>query len=250
MGSDTLDGGAGVDTASYAGSLEGVVANLWSSPSRRSLSEAQLGDAKGDTYENIENLEGTEHGDTLTGNGDANTLWGLGGADTLYGGEGNDTLYGGGGDDTLHGGRGNDRLQLGSGSDTVIFRAGDGQDTVVDNGFDGTSTDKVLFGTGIDTEDLWFRRSDVDLEVSVLGTTDRITLSGWFGASATAADRLDIFETSSGDTLTEARVQALVDAMATWSAANGNAVPTTADMPDDTALATALAAAWQSAAGG
>lgn len=131
----------------------------------------------------------------------------------------------------------------------MIFGRGDGHDTVVADGFDNATTDKIAFGAGIDSEDLWFRRSGSDLEVRVLGATDRLTLKDWFGGSTTAAGRLDEFELSSGDRLVESRVQSLVDAMATWSTSNGNAPPTVSDMPDDASLSNALAAAWQSAGG-
>ncbi|ESR25656.1 Alkaline phosphatase [Lutibaculum baratangense AMV1] len=69
---------------------------------------ASGGDAEGDTLYSIENLVGSNFGDTLAGDAGANTLHGLGGNDTLNGGAGNDTLYGGDGDDRLIGGLGND----------------------------------------------------------------------------------------------------------------------------------------------
>ncbi|MBL8597210.1 MAG: hypothetical protein JNL14_05680, partial [Devosia sp.] len=98
---DTLDGGLGRDTASYADAGAKVTANL-KSPS------ANTGDAKGDLYRSIENLEGSRFGDTLTGDNAANRLAGGAGRDKLSGGRGSDTLAGGTGHDTLTGGSGRD----------------------------------------------------------------------------------------------------------------------------------------------
>ncbi|WP_343717702.1 calcium-binding protein [Inquilinus sp.] len=91
-GADQLDGGSGVDTAYYAGSKAGVQVDL-------GAHTASGGDAAGDTLTGIEQLMGSEFGDTLTGDAGANVLWGQGGDDVLTGGSGGDTLKGGAGSD-------------------------------------------------------------------------------------------------------------------------------------------------------
>ena len=116
-GDDTLIGGAGADelfggkntvgnsggdTASYAGSSEGVKVSLVQG------AENTGGDAQGDTLTEIENLTGSAQDDTLTGNMVSNRLSGGAGADTLSGGKGDDTLIGGTGRDRLRGGDGDD----------------------------------------------------------------------------------------------------------------------------------------------
>jgi len=106
---DTLDGGAGNDTASYEGSLEGIHVDL-------DLGTAAGGDAEGDTLTDIENLTGSEFADTLIGDAVANVLDGAGGDDILYGGGGNDTLIGGTGNDIAYGE---------AGDDTYVFAEGD-----------------------------------------------------------------------------------------------------------------------------
>ena len=71
------------------------------------------------TFSGIDNLIGSQFGDSLTGDAGANVLYGQGGNDILDGGLGNDTLYGGLGDDTLTGGAGSDTFYVDSGSDTI-----------------------------------------------------------------------------------------------------------------------------------
>ncbi|MDQ6433698.1 calcium-binding protein [Mesorhizobium sp. LHD-90] len=86
LGGDALHGGDGSDTASYAGAAAGVVASLFG-PTENT------GEAKGDSYQSVENLIGSAHNDDLTGNNSANTFKGGGGQDILRGLQGNDTYY-------------------------------------------------------------------------------------------------------------------------------------------------------------
>jgi Ca2+-binding RTX toxin-like protein len=93
-GADAFSGGVGSDTASYEDATAGIIASLVSPATN-------TGDAKGDTYNSIENLTGSAFADTLTGNNGANILNGGNGADMIVGGLGNDTLTGGAGADTF-----------------------------------------------------------------------------------------------------------------------------------------------------
>ena len=83
-GGDAFYGGAGTDTASYANSESPVVVSL-------SANIGTRGDAQGDTFENIENLIGSDYDDTLTGDAGDNTFEGGKGGDAFYGGAGTDT---------------------------------------------------------------------------------------------------------------------------------------------------------------
>lgn len=75
-----------------------------------------------DTLISIENVIGSNDGDTITATGSAaNTFNGLGGDDLLIGGGGGDILLGGDGDDILRGGGGNDITDGGAGLDTADF---------------------------------------------------------------------------------------------------------------------------------
>ena len=71
----------------------------------------------------VENVDGSELGDTITGDAGANILKGM---------AGNDTLNGGRDDDTLHGGSGNDTMTGGQGRDSFVIEANSGNDTVTD----------------------------------------------------------------------------------------------------------------------
>ncbi len=88
---DTIDGGAGLDTISYAGanssSTLGVTINL-------ALSTAQVTGGSGtDTLLNIENLIGSDYADNLSGNASDNVIDGGPGSDTMAGATGNDTYF-------------------------------------------------------------------------------------------------------------------------------------------------------------
>jgi serralysin len=75
-GADALNGGTGIDRAAYWDAPTGIVANLGDSSSN-------TGYALGDTYVSIENLQGSNHDDTLTGDSGDNRLWGGNGSDTF-----------------------------------------------------------------------------------------------------------------------------------------------------------------------
>ena len=113
-GADLLSGGAGLDAARYGDALAGVIADL-------SGEREGTGDARGDRYVLVENLEGSTFDDVLFGTADANILWGGDGGDVLYGGAGTDRLVGGDGADRLIGGEGLDQLEGGRGADVFVW---------------------------------------------------------------------------------------------------------------------------------
>jgi Ca2+-binding RTX toxin-like protein len=80
-----LWGGAGNDTASYAGTTGAVHADL------RSLA-GYVDGVLVDQMNSIENLHGSSNADTLVGDGGANVLYGGGGADALWGEGGSDSF--------------------------------------------------------------------------------------------------------------------------------------------------------------
>lgn len=108
LGADVLNGGAGIDTASYRLATLGVRADL------TTRLYAGAGEAAGDSFVGIEQMEGSAFGDILSGDVGNNVIWGLGG---------NDTLSGRGGDDRIYGG---------AGAETFVFRKGHAMDRIMD----------------------------------------------------------------------------------------------------------------------
>ncbi len=80
---DVLDGGSGIDAVTYTENEVGVVVNLATGVGRG-------GNAQGDTYQGIENVNGSTGNDTLIGNAAANALNGWAGTDVLTGSGGAD----------------------------------------------------------------------------------------------------------------------------------------------------------------
>ncbi len=72
----------------------------------------------------------------------------------------------------------------------------------------------LKFATGINASQLWFRKTGNNLEVSVIGTTDKVTVSGWY----LSTDRqVEVFELANGQQLLNTEVHALVQAMAAYT---------------------------------
>jgi Ca2+-binding RTX toxin-like protein len=145
VGRDNLNGGDGTDYASYYTASTAVVADLTTTANNS-------GDALGDTFLSIENLQGSATASsTLTGDVNNNLLVSYNGNDNLKGGGGNDYLSAGAGNDTLNGDAGNDALSGGFGNDTL--NGGDGNDTYIIDGDVDTGTDTLNEISGIDTLD-------------------------------------------------------------------------------------------------
>ncbi|WP_331774714.1 calcium-binding protein [Sulfurospirillum sp. 1612] len=120
--------------------------------------------------------------DTLIGGKGDDTLFGQSGDDTIYGGEGNDTIYSDQGNDTIAAGAGDDFIDGSYGSDTYLFNKGDGNDTVVDTSWFGSSdVDKIVFGAGITQDNLQIIRDDYDLVFKV-DDNDSMRVKYWFAS--------------------------------------------------------------------
>ena len=102
---DQLNGGLNTDTASYSRSTAGVTVNLLTGA-------ATLGDAAGDSFNSIENLRGSNHGDRLTLSNVAGRADGLNGDDVMSGGTAADRLFGGNNNDVIAGRKGADLFQV------------------------------------------------------------------------------------------------------------------------------------------
>ena len=226
-GHDVLVGGEGNDRLDGGGSADKLVGGTGNDlyvvddPSDEVI---ELADEGTDTVQssisyalvaNVENLTltgsaslnatGNELGNVIIGNAAANRLAGL---------AGNDTLKGGAAGDLLIGGTGNDRLEGGLGSDTYDFGRGDGQDTIVENDPAADAVDTLHFEAGIAASQLWWRKTGNNLEVSVIGSSDKVTLSNWYLG---AERHVEVFELADGHRLLDTQVQTLVQAMASFS---------------------------------
>ncbi len=102
------------------------------------------------------------------------------------------------------------------------------------------NTDVASFMAGIGTDQIWFRKVNTnDLEVSVIGTADKLTLTSWYLGSQYHVEQ---FKTADGKLLVDADVQKLVNAMAAF--APPAAGQTTLPANYQTTLSPVLAANW------
>ncbi len=132
---NVMDGGDGVDTASYASAWAEAQVSL----ALQGTWQDTMGGGKQELI-SIENLTGSLFNDTLTGDANANALSGGGGDDILSGAGGNDLLTGGSGDDSFDGGAGTDAVSYanaGAGVHVSLLIVG-AQDTV------GAGTDTLV----------------------------------------------------------------------------------------------------------
>lgn len=253
-GNDTLNGGTGADTM-----VGGLGDDIYYVDNTGDI-VTENADEGNDTVTssiaytlgtNLENLTlsgssavagtGNAVANLITGNGAANTLWGRDGDDTLLGGAGADTLYGETGDDYLDGGIGNDTLTGGTGNDTYILGRGHGTDTAVENDATAGSTDVAQFLEGIAADQIWFRQASNNLEVSIIGTSDKLVVKDWYLGTD---NHVEQFKTTDGAmTLLDSNVQNLVNAMASF--APPAAGQTTLPQNYQDALAGVIAANWQ-----
>ena len=137
VGSDEIIGQGGKDRVAYGGSgrTHGVTVTVpdsipdrqnpaaWNDGGPEDFATTTFGGVtavRGDLiWNDVENVDGSDYGDTLTGNAQANKLVGAGGADTLQGLAGNDVF------DTSDGHAGNDSADGGAGIDSATIDAGD-----------------------------------------------------------------------------------------------------------------------------
>ncbi|MCC7007007.1 MAG: hypothetical protein IT497_10260 [Ottowia sp.] len=196
---DTIDGGGGVNTVSYgvtnlAGAKPisatynpGIFVDLTEGVVRKRGS-----DAGKDSVRNIQNIMGTVLDDSFVGNGENNKF---------YGGAGRDVFIGHGGADTLSGD---------SGNDVYIYAKGDGHDTIID--FDTTAGNiDILKLININKEMLWLSRDGDNLDITLLGTTDKITLSNWYLGEDHQIEKIELL---SGEKLSPLQINNLATVMA------------------------------------
>ncbi|MFQ6550605.1 calcium-binding protein [Aestuariibius sp. 2305UL40-4] len=176
-GSDRLVFGAGIDAATLVFERVGMDARIL-------LPDGSVITVRDEVASRIETLEfadgtrltaavfgdisvtGTSGRDTMIGHDGNDVIDGAGGKDTIEGGHGDDMLTGGLDHDTLTGGAGDDVIDGGQGDDRYIYRYGDGNDTIIEDG----GGDRLIFGEGIDFDEVTFTFSGDDLLVDVAGS--------------------------------------------------------------------------------
>ena len=215
LGNDLMDGLAGSDYVDYRDiTTVGLMVDL-------SLTTAQVTGAGTDTILNFESIYSGGGSDKLTGNSLDNQL-------LAYAGN-----------DTLSGGLGNDGLQGGVGNDTYLFQRGAGADNITEADATAGNSDLLWFDTNVTSSQLWFQHSGNNLVVSVIGTSDKVTLNNWYTGTA---NQVETIKASDGKTLINSKVEALVSAMSAF------AIPTagTTTLPTSyqTSLNPVLAANW------
>jgi Ca2+-binding RTX toxin-like protein len=120
----------------------------------------------------------------------------------------NNRIDGNLGDNIINGGAGNDTLNGWLGADTYVQSGNFGVDTIVDN--NSASVDKLLFDSASYNQ-LWFKQVGVSLEVSVVGTSNKVTVQDWF---ANAGNQLEqTYDAGAGHILQANKVAGLVAAM-------------------------------------
>ncbi|MBK7003295.1 MAG: calcium-binding protein [Rhodoferax sp.] len=234
-GDNVLDGGAGTDTLIGAAGNDTYILNVATDVVTENANEGSDTVNIGATYTlgaNLENLTLTGTS-AINGTGNAlnNVLTGNSAANTLTGNAGNDTLDGKAGADTLIGGAGNDTYWLGRSY---------GADTVTENDTTAGNLDVARFDADVATDQLWFRKNGNNLEVSIIGTSDKLTMGNWYLGNQYHVEQ---FKTSNGKTLLDSQVQNLVNAMAAFSPPAAG--QTTLPAAYASALNPVLAANWQ-----
>ncbi|WP_292912998.1 calcium-binding protein [Nitrosomonas sp.] len=117
----------------------------------------------------------------------------------------NNVLTGNAANNTLTGSKGGDTYQLGRGS---------GTDTAIENDTTANTIDTAQFLTGIAADQIWFQHAGNNLEISIIGTTDKLIVKDWYLGSAY---HIEQFKTAAGLTLQHSNVETLVNAMASFA---------------------------------
>lgn len=115
-----------------------------------------------------------------------------------------------------------------------------GQDTVYNYHTETNTLDQLLFADGINANQLWFRQNGNNLDVSVIGTTDKVSVANWYSGNSYHVNQV---VAADGKTLLESKVQNLVNAMAAFGVPAGGESNLTPNQRQQ--LDVVLAANWQ-----
>ena len=207
-GNDIIDGGAGADIIEGNGGNDNIRGGDGNDEiSGNSGVDIIYGDAGNDlinTGSENDLAFGGLGNDIIYGADGDDTLSGELGNDYVIGADGADTIDGGAGDDVILGGIGNDTITTSEGNDTVIYRTGDGQDTITDT---DTAGNDILRLTEINsklsnntTDKLFLTKSGTDLIIQFkddsgsIISSDKITVTNQFGGAETSGTGSEILK--------------------------------------------------------
>ena len=126
-----------------------------------------------------------------------------------------------------------------AGNDTYLLNAAWATDTILDNDSTANNVDIARFGSGISRDQLWFKKNGTNLEVSRIGTTDKLIISNWYTSTAYHVEQ---FKTNDNFTLDHNKVAQLVQAMSAMTAPpSGQTTLTTAQHQQ---LDAVIASSW------
>lgn len=181
-GSDTVDGGAGVDRIAFSSLTKPVVVvmedgNALSACGDRGIALTEYGTAAETTvFDNIESAYGSPGHDTIRGTA---------GIDVIYGADGDDRIYSGDGDDEIIPGIGDDTVILANGAALIKVVPASGSDRV----YEFTADDRLdvrNFGTDFASLNIQYGVSDA---VLTLDATTMVTFKD-IGFTLTSANFL------------------------------------------------------------
>ncbi len=207
-GNDRLNGGGGVDTL-----VGGTGNDRYTVDNIGDLIVESTGEGIDHVFSSV-SYTLAEHVENLTLTGTA-SVSGVGNEldNLLVGTSGNNTLNGNGGNDTLDGQAGIDQLLGGAGNDVYLFGRGYGSDRVRENDAASGNTDALQFLTGIEADQLWLRHIGNNLEIALIGSTDKLTIENWYLGNPY---RVEQFKLADGRRLLESQVENLVQSMASF----------------------------------
>jgi Ca2+-binding RTX toxin-like protein len=199
-GNDVLDGGIGLDLM-----VGGSGDDVYTRNNSGDMIEELASGGTDTVYSSIHyTLDAYIENAVLLGDRNLN-LKGTIFANTLTGNQGQNILDGGAGADYLQGGLGNDIYKMGRGY---------GIDTIIENDNTTANRDQLRFSQNVAADQLWFTQVGNNLEVSIIGTNDKVVVQDWYLGTAYRTEQLLSGE---GKTLRDANVQNLVNAMASMT---------------------------------
>lgn len=213
---------------SILGGSDGVVLQNWYNDTSSRVSSIAFADgstlSESDIESQVREFNGTDWGDYMSGTD---------GDDRVLGGAGNDTLVGWGGNDTLIGG---------AGDNLYVFDRGSGSDTIIETDRAEGDTDTLQLTGDITSSQLWFTKEGNDLDVSVIGTDDKVVIKDWYAAIDNHVQKFVSTSDSGTVELLDSQVDALVSAMAAF--APPAAGQTTLPSDYQNSLSPVIAANW------